>query len=200
MGSAPEVIGISRRAALLAATRRLALSKGLPATTVDEICETAGVTKGSFYYYFGSKDEIGLASLDDYFADLTGALSAGTWAHEPSARARLTAFLAHAAEVSVGPALEHGCLMGSFATDLAARQRPVQAALSTMFATLRDMVASLIAAAAAESGGDVDAAALADQFLAVIEGAVVLAKGHRDPSLPGRIITSYAECLHALLG
>ena len=194
-----EVAGVSRRAALLAATRRLALSKGLPATTVDEICDVAGVTKGSFYYYFASKDEIGLACLDDYFADLTGALTGGDWAQHSSARDRLAAFLAHAAEVSVGPALEHGCLMGSFAIDLAERQRPVQEALATMFSAMRDLVASLIAAAAAEAGRDLDAAALADQFLATVEGAVVLAKGHRDSTLPGRILTSYGDCVHALL-
>ena len=49
----------SHRGALVAAMRRVALSKGFAATTVDEICERAGVTKGSFYHHF----EIGRAHV-----------------------------------------------------------------------------------------------------------------------------------------
>ena len=51
----------SHRTALIDATRRLALLKGFPASTVDEICELAGVTKGSFYHHFESKEALGNA-------------------------------------------------------------------------------------------------------------------------------------------
>jgi len=33
-------------------------------TTIDQICERAGVKKGSFYYFFNSKSELASAALD----------------------------------------------------------------------------------------------------------------------------------------
>ena len=41
---------------LVAAAHALMLSKGYAATTVDEICERAGASKGSFYHFFETKE------------------------------------------------------------------------------------------------------------------------------------------------
>ena len=46
------------------AAKTLMLSKGYPATTVDEICESAKVSKGSFYHSFSSKEELGIRLLE----------------------------------------------------------------------------------------------------------------------------------------
>src|SRR3974390_72097 len=34
-------------------------------TTIDHICDKAGVKKGSFYYFFDSKSDLALAALDE---------------------------------------------------------------------------------------------------------------------------------------
>ncbi len=49
--------------------RSLILGKGFTAVGLNEILSTAGVPKGSFYYYFKSKEAFGEALLDAYFAD-----------------------------------------------------------------------------------------------------------------------------------
>ena len=36
-------------------------------TTIDQICEKAGVKKGSFYYFFESKSDVATAALDAQF-------------------------------------------------------------------------------------------------------------------------------------
>jgi TetR/AcrR family transcriptional repressor of nem operon len=36
-------------------------------TTIDQICEKAGVKKGSFYYFFDSKSDVAIAALDEEF-------------------------------------------------------------------------------------------------------------------------------------
>jgi len=51
---------------LLDAAERLMLAKGFSATTVDDICETAKLTKGSFFHYFESKDELGEELLEHF--------------------------------------------------------------------------------------------------------------------------------------
>ena len=54
---------------ILASGQRLMASKGFSAVGLNEILATAGVPKGSFYHYFGSKDAFGEALLEAYFED-----------------------------------------------------------------------------------------------------------------------------------
>ena len=53
---------------ILACGGRLIHHKGFTATGLQEILQTAGVPKGSFYFYFKSKEEFGLALVDHYQA------------------------------------------------------------------------------------------------------------------------------------
>jgi AcrR family transcriptional regulator len=56
-----------RRADLLAAGEELFIAKGVAATSLDDITSRAGVSKGLFYLYFRSKDEL-LAAMQDQFS------------------------------------------------------------------------------------------------------------------------------------
>ncbi|HEU4656148.1 MAG TPA: TetR/AcrR family transcriptional regulator [Capillimicrobium sp.] len=48
--------------------------RGLARTSLEEIAETAGFTKGAVYANFGSRDELLLAMLDERFAERLAAL------------------------------------------------------------------------------------------------------------------------------
>ncbi|RKF31500.1 TetR/AcrR family transcriptional regulator [Paraburkholderia fungorum] len=52
---------------IIAVGQRLIGAKGFSAVGLNEILSEAGVPKGSFYYYFGSKDAFGVALLESYF-------------------------------------------------------------------------------------------------------------------------------------
>jgi AcrR family transcriptional regulator len=56
-----------RRADLLAAGRELFLANGVAATSLDDITSRAGVSKGLFYLYFRSKDDL-LNALHEQFS------------------------------------------------------------------------------------------------------------------------------------
>src|SRR5437868_2882976 len=62
-GAVPET-----KRKLLDAAMQLMLRQGFTATTVDQICDEADLTKGSFFHYFESKEEIGEAVLDHFCA------------------------------------------------------------------------------------------------------------------------------------
>jgi TetR/AcrR family transcriptional repressor of nem operon len=190
----------SHRILLVDAMRELTQGQGFAATTVDEVCERAGVTKGSFYHHFGSKDELGLAALQSYFDDVRSAFKAGEWSTRPDPVAQLHAFVAHAAQVCTGPVMEGGCLLGAFALEQAGRVPATRELLSGMFGELRCVVAGLILAASEQAGRPADGGALADEFLAIVEGSVVLAKAHADPDLPQRLLRCFDEHLGLLLG
>ncbi len=55
------------RDSILANGQRIIAGKGFAAVGLNEILTAAGVPKGSFYHYFGSKDAFGEAMLDTYF-------------------------------------------------------------------------------------------------------------------------------------
>jgi TetR/AcrR family transcriptional regulator, transcriptional repressor for nem operon len=54
---------------LLEAVIELIWVGGYHSTSVDQICERAGVKKGSFYHFFESKTDLALAALDHSWAD-----------------------------------------------------------------------------------------------------------------------------------
>ena len=56
-----------RRADLMAAAQALFIERGVAATTLEDVTARAGVSKGLFYEYFHSKDDLVLA-LQEYFA------------------------------------------------------------------------------------------------------------------------------------
>jgi len=49
---------------LMDAVRELIWSGSFGSTTIDHICDKAGVKKGSFYYFFDSKADLAVAALD----------------------------------------------------------------------------------------------------------------------------------------
>ncbi|MFH2121869.1 MAG: TetR family transcriptional regulator C-terminal domain-containing protein [Pseudomonadota bacterium] len=62
---------------ILACGGQIIHHKGFNATGLHEILQAAGVPKGSFYFYFKSKEDFGLALIDYYrgvFAERIGAL------------------------------------------------------------------------------------------------------------------------------
>lgn len=67
----------SVKARIVSAAWQLFFDKGYDGTTVDDIIELSGTSKGSFYYYFSTKDEL-LSTLstvlDDYYEELYTAM------------------------------------------------------------------------------------------------------------------------------
>lgn len=56
---------------LMAAATELTWQKGYNGVTVDDICERAGVRKGSFYYFFKSKAALSVAAMDNWWQTQT---------------------------------------------------------------------------------------------------------------------------------
>src|SRR4051794_32028746 len=67
---------------LLNAALSVIREKGYAAATVDELCDSAGVTKGAFFHHFKSKEELAVEAAR-YWSDITSALFAAAPYHKP---------------------------------------------------------------------------------------------------------------------
>lgn len=76
---------------LIDVARALMVTKGFSALGLAEIVAQAGVPKGSFYYYFKSKEDFGQAVLQDYFDQYAGQAEA-VLSGPGTARDRLLAY------------------------------------------------------------------------------------------------------------
>jgi TetR/AcrR family transcriptional repressor of nem operon len=70
-----------RRADLLAAGRTLFLARGIAATSLDDITRQAGVSKGLFYLYFASKEDLVLALQEQFSGEVAARMAAAADAH-----------------------------------------------------------------------------------------------------------------------
>ena len=84
--SRPETRHESRhesKTRLLDAALHVIRANGYSATRIEDICEAAGLTKGSFFHHFDSKEALALAAAD-YWIEGTSALFASAPYHAPS--------------------------------------------------------------------------------------------------------------------
>lgn len=186
---------------LLAVAKDLFLARGYAATTVDAICEQAQLTKGSFYYSFESKEALGLAVLDWSLRQGVQLLATGPYTQVADPGQKAFAFLEHLERCA--PALwSGGCLLGSFATELADTNPRMQQAVAAMFQAVADFFAQQLQPLAAPGGGESapSASEQAETLLGLLEGSIILAKAHRDPSRVPKAIRRFRLALAARRG
>ena len=153
------------------------LKHGYAATSVDDICSGAGVTKGSFYHFFETKEDLGLAVLDGFYEQGAVRLASGAYASVDDPHRRLLALFDHLEEI--GPVLwRDGCLIGNFACELADSSEKIRRRVAEIFEELVSRLAPVFQPVAHSRR---EAAELAEQTVMVIEGAVVMARAHGDP-------------------
>ncbi|ODT29674.1 MAG: TetR family transcriptional regulator [Kaistia sp. SCN 65-12] len=173
------------RAKLLDAALAVIRAKGYSATSVDELCHAAGVTKGAFFHHFRSKDELAVAAAA-YWSETTGALFAAAPYHDHADPLdRVLGYVAFRKALLRGEVAQFTCLVGTM----------VQEAYETIPA-LRDACARSITGHAATLEADIQAAidqsgltpewsaaSLALHTQAVLQGAFILAKATGDASI-----------------
>jgi TetR/AcrR family transcriptional regulator len=69
-------IGLQTRASIVAAAERHFAERGFEGTRLDDIATEVGIRRAAIFYYFGDKQELYAAVLDEVFGDWTAALPA----------------------------------------------------------------------------------------------------------------------------
>jgi len=180
------------RARLIATGARLFHERGYTAVGVAEICDEAGLKKGSFYHFFESKLDLVLQAIDCY-AHAYDEVMAKAEQPDGSARQQLEDMLRGFYEMVRSRAAEdgrmRGCPIGNLALELADRDETIRAKIDGVFARWRAGFATVL-----QRGVDrgellvVDPAKTAEILVAMVQGATLLAKTANDPEVIARLI------------
>lgn len=170
------------RTRLLDAALHVIRDRGYAATSIDEICRTAGTTKGAFFHYFRSKEELAVAATV-HFGAMADALCAADWIDLPDPAARVLGYVALRRAIIAGPFAEFTCLLGTMVQETYASSPAIRAACEVGIVGHALRLAPDIAAALAAAGrDDVNAESLALHVQAAIQGGFILAKATGDPA------------------
>jgi TetR/AcrR family transcriptional repressor of nem operon len=194
------------RERLLEAAAALTMKQGFEATTVEQILDTAGLTKGAFFYHFASKDELAKALLDRWIALDVALFDDYMGRAEKLAKDPLQQVL-----IMVGLIEQHfdeqgeppgGCMITSFLYEAGAIDAETYAYAERSFAYWRDRITAKLEAAKKLHPPRVafDVPAVADMLVGVIEGGYSLSKGYRDPKVMGAQLRNYKQYLELLYG
>ncbi|MEU2786632.1 TetR/AcrR family transcriptional regulator [Streptomyces sp. NPDC007110] len=184
---------------ILTAARSLLEQRGYSALGVAEICKTAEVPKGSFYYFFESKEALALTVIDEQWAaekrDWEGILSGDA---PPLERLRQL-FVATENRQRNGQdrcGVVSGCMFGNLTLEMSNQTDAVRERLQQIFEAQVDMVEATIAEALER--GEIAVAApreAARSVVAQLEGQVLFAKLYNNTS---QLSSLWPNCLALL--
>jgi TetR/AcrR family transcriptional regulator, transcriptional repressor for nem operon len=171
------------REKILDAALRVIRTKGFTATTVDDLCAAAGVTKGAFFHHFDSKDALGVAAAQHWSTMTSSFFAQAPYHGHPDPLDRVLAYLAFRRDILKGDLPEFTCLVGTLAQEVHQSSRAIAAACDASISGHAATLEPDIAEAMAQRGLDPDgtetgwsAASLALHTQAVLQGAFILAK------------------------
>lgn len=174
------------RERLLEAAVKLVRKQGFSATSVDELCKEAGVTKGAFFHHFPSKESLGVA-VADYWSECTlGFFGAAPSRHFDDPLARLLAYIDLRIALIGGPAEGFSCVAGTLLQENFRTSEMIRRASGDSILGNARMFESDFAEAIAKYGIDADPAGLARHMQAVIQGSFILGKTQDDDEMSAR--------------
>jgi TetR/AcrR family transcriptional repressor of nem operon len=174
------------RAKVLRAARQLIARRGYAGLGVAEICAAAGVPKGSFYYFFDSKQALALAVIEEHWTIQRAQWAALLGSDRPPLERLRQLFEATAAvqqEAQKDSGVVTGCLFGNLTLELSTQDEAVRTRLQEIFEDQIDMVAAVVETARHDGAVQVaDTREAARAVVAQLEGMVLFAKLLNDPA------------------
>jgi TetR/AcrR family transcriptional regulator, transcriptional repressor for nem operon len=169
---------------ILTAAVGLIRRQGFAATSVDDLCATAGVTKGAFFHHFASKEALGVAVVE-HWTETTGAMFA---AHDYNARPdpldRVFAYIDLRRSLIDMPLPEFSCVAGTTVQETYLTSPAIRTAAAQSLRSGAAHVQSYLAEAlAAHPVPGITVEHLALQFQVVVQGGIIVAKALDDPEV-----------------
>ena len=180
------------------------LNNGFGGTTIDSIIEEAGVSKGAFFHYFSSKDELGHTLVKRYAeADtehLESTLSKAEGLSDDPLQQLLIFVKLFEQEAQSLEEPYPGCLFASFLSQSDLFDNRIMEIIRNSMLEWRirvkDKLEMILQKYRPEK--EVDIESLADMLIVIFEGSFVLSESHQDSQIIARQLSHYHTYLQLL--
>jgi len=192
---------ITAKDKILSSALDLIMTRGYQVTTVDEIVEHAGVSKGSFYYFYKSKEELGMAALMAFYQHDMNLVGDGDYVEIENPVERALAFLEFIEE-NAENFWQKGCLMGRYAMEISKISPEIFKQNQKLFRNVEKSYAEIMGPLCKHfKGKDAPTADdLAKHMMVVIEGGILMAKAHGKPARLSDAVREFRRYINCLLG
>ncbi|WP_422928802.1 TetR family transcriptional regulator C-terminal domain-containing protein [Singulisphaera sp. PoT] len=166
---------------LLEAGKKVFLEKGYNNAGIEAILQTAGVPKGSFYYYFESKEDFGLQVINHFAAIYQANIEQFLDDEALGPLERLRRYFESTVERLESQQCRNGCLVGNLSQEMAAQSEVFRARLEEIFQGWVNRYAEVLdlAQRSGEIPPHLDVHELAEFWLNSWQGATLRAKATR---------------------
>lgn len=187
--------GKPTRDKILAESRVLILKNGFSGTSIDNILDKTGITKGAFFYHFKTKNLLAKALLEDFAKEDISYMNEALEKTEPlkgDALQRLLQFIQEfidmIADLSEPPP---GCLYATYLSENNQFDEEIWEFISTTIILWRSTLEMLIHNVLEENDMkiEVDVASLADLLVVIFEGSYVISKAVNEADLTAKQLT-----------
>jgi len=173
------------RIKLLDAARDVIRAKGYAGSTVDDICAAAGVTKGSFFHHFKSKEEMVVAAADQFEAMAATIFGSAPYQAYSDPRDRVLGYVDFRASMLQGDISQFTCLLGTMVQEAYETHPEVRAACDrNMSEHVAELTRDVEAAKQLYAPNAPWTAESVGYFMqAVVQGAFIFTKAKQSPQV-----------------
>src|SRR5580704_19270487 len=184
----------------LQAAIRVIRVKGFTATRVEDVCEAAGLTKGSFFHHFESKDELALAAADYWIEGTEAQFGFASYHELADPLERLLAYVDFRKALLTGELADFTCLAGTMVQEVYDTHPAIRDAcnrsISEHAATLIPYIEEVMHQRALLPDWTAESLALYTQ--ATLQGAFILAKAKHNREVAAATIDHLRRYLELL--
>jgi len=188
------------RTKLLTVAQSIILRKGFTAMTLDALCESTEVTKGSFFHHFKNKDELGEAVLKQFWDEVQSRQEKSSYQSISDPLEKMLSYIESTIDFYTDPILRSGCLLAIYVLELKDTNPVIYKQTVENIRLWRNTINSMIEDIAKdhEPVNGFDSLAWAEFYISTLQGALIIAQSQNDVSVIRRTLTLYKIQLSSL--